>query len=59
MVRVGPRLPGCAPCGKSRAQAVDLLGEAVKRYVESLRERGVPVPDLTRRVAVESVEIAV
>lgn len=54
-----PALPGCATYGDTRDQAVEHLREAVKLYIESLTERGLPVPDLARDIAVEDVEVPV
>lgn len=54
-----PALPGCATYGESRPEAIAHLREAVKLYVQSLVERGLPVPDVNRDIAVEDVEIPV
>lgn len=54
-----PALPGCATYGESRAEAIEHLREAVKLYVESLVERGLPVPDVARGIAVEDLEVPV
>jgi antitoxin HicB len=54
-----PALPGCATWGQTREEAVAHLREAVRLYVESLRERGLPVPAAAREIAVENLEVPV
>ena len=39
-----PSLPGCHTQGKTRADAVANMQEAVEVYLESLREHGEPIP---------------
>lgn len=39
-----PALPGCVSQGKTRDEAVANVREAIVAYLESLRERGEPVP---------------
>jgi len=39
-----PDLPGCIAVGETRAEAKDLIREAIQLHVESLREHGEPVP---------------
>jgi predicted RNase H-like HicB family nuclease len=39
-----PSLPGCHSQGKTRAEAVANMQEAVEVYLESLREHGEPIP---------------
>jgi predicted RNase H-like HicB family nuclease len=40
-----PDLPGCAVVGETRAEALQLIREAVGLHVASLRERGDPLPE--------------
>ena len=40
-----PDLPGCVAAGDSRAEAGEMMREAVIPYLESLRECGDPVPE--------------
>ena len=49
-----PSLPGCISQGKTRNEALASISEAIALHVESLRERGEPVPD----DHVEMVEVA-
>jgi predicted RNase H-like HicB family nuclease len=42
-----PDLPGCAVVGETRAEALQLIREAVKLHVSSMREQGDPVPQPT------------
>lgn len=39
-----PSLPGCISQGRSRKEALDNIREAIELYLESLDERGEPVP---------------
>ena len=39
-----PDLPGCVSCGDSPEDAKELIKEAVKVHIESLREHNEPVP---------------
>lgn len=49
-----PSLPGCISQGKTRAEALANIQEAIALHVEVLQERGEPVPD----DHVEVVEVA-
>jgi predicted RNase H-like HicB family nuclease len=40
-----PSLPGCVTQGKSKEEALENIKEAIRGYVESLRQDGLPVPD--------------
>jgi predicted RNase H-like HicB family nuclease len=40
-----PSLPGCISQGKTRAEAIDNIKDAIAIYVETLEEDGLPVPD--------------
>jgi predicted RNase H-like HicB family nuclease len=39
-----PDLPGCAVIAESKAQARELIHEAIELYLADLREKGLPVP---------------
>ena len=39
-----PDLPGCVAAAESRAEALELIREAIEIHIESLRENGEPVP---------------
>lgn len=39
-----PDLPGCVSQGKSEAEALSNIREAIELYIETLREDGDPVP---------------
>ncbi len=47
-----PDLPGCATEGKTRAELMKNLKEAIQAYLEALKEHGEPVP-------IETVQISV
>jgi predicted RNase H-like HicB family nuclease len=40
-----PSLPGCVSQGTTREEAVENVREAIRLYVEVLREDGLPVPE--------------
>ena len=40
-----PSLPGCISQGKTRAEALANLSEAIALHTEVLQERGEPLPD--------------
>jgi predicted RNase H-like HicB family nuclease len=39
-----PSLPGCISQGKTRAEAIENIREAIQLYIEVLEEKGQPVP---------------
>jgi predicted RNase H-like HicB family nuclease len=39
-----PDLPGCVAVGETRAEALELIQEAIEMHIESLHEDGLPVP---------------
>lgn len=51
-----PDLPGCTTSGDSPDEVRELIGEAVKLHIESLREHGEAVPPPSSLV--DSVEAA-
>ncbi|HTO87453.1 MAG TPA: type II toxin-antitoxin system HicB family antitoxin [Thermoanaerobaculia bacterium] len=51
-----PSLPGCVSQGATRAEAVSNVREAIEAYLESLRERGEPIPPSIHE---EVVDVAV
>ncbi len=40
-----PDLPGCVAVGKSVAEVMKLIAEAVPLHLEGLREDGLPIPE--------------
>ena len=48
-----PSLPGCVSQGASRDEALDNIREAISLYIESLEERGEPVPPPINEEVVE------
>jgi predicted RNase H-like HicB family nuclease len=40
-----PDLPGCVAVGDSRAEIQTRIAEAISRHIQSLIERGDPVPE--------------
>ena len=39
-----PALPGCISDGKTRAEALANIQDAIKGYIESLKKHGDPIP---------------
>jgi len=48
-----PALPGCISQGKTRAEAIDNVKEAIAAYLESLDEHRDPVPPSISEEVVE------
>ncbi len=48
-----PSLPGCVSQGRTTKEAMTNIKEAIEVYLESLRERKIPLPE------VQEVEVAV
>jgi predicted RNase H-like HicB family nuclease len=51
-----PDLPGCIAVGESRAEVLELIQEAVRLHLSSLKERGADIPDPSS--SVELIEVA-
>jgi len=49
-----PSLPGCISQGKSHAEALRNIQEAIEGYIQSLKAHGDPIPP---SIAEETVEI--
>jgi predicted RNase H-like HicB family nuclease len=56
-IAMAPALRGCVSQGKTKAQALKNIKEAIEVYVESLLEDGLPVPTEAGRDIVE-LEVA-
>ena len=56
LVATVPSLPGCVSQGASREEAVRNIREAIEAYMESLRERGEPIPP---SITEEVIDVAV
>ena len=50
-----PSLPGCVSQGKTKAEALENIREAIQGWIETARENAVPVPDETFDVHVVAV----
>jgi len=48
-----PALPGCVSQGKTRAEAITNIKEAIAAYLESLQKHGEPVPPPVSEEVVE------
>ena len=44
-----PDLPGCVACGDTLEETEGLMKEAMKLYVEALKQAGQPVPEPTTK----------
>jgi predicted RNase H-like HicB family nuclease len=51
-----PDLPGCIAAGETRAEALQLIVEAIELHIEALRERGEEIPQ--PHSFFETVEVA-
>lgn len=51
-----PALPGCISQGKTRAEAIENIQDAIKGYLESLKKHNEPIPPAIQE---EIVEVAV
>ena len=40
-----PDLPGCISCGDTREEALEMIKEAIRGHMTTLREHGDPVPE--------------
>lgn len=56
LVATVPSLPGCVSQGATREEAVRNAREAIEGYLDSLRERGEPIPPSIHE---EVVDVAV
>ena len=50
-----PDLPGCGVAGRTREEALELIGEAIRLHLEALAEQGIEAPSAS---SVEIVEVA-
>lgn len=48
-----PTLPGCISQGRTRAEALDNIKEAIAAYLESLKQHGDPIPPPVSEEVVE------
>ena len=48
-----PALPGCISEGRTRAEAVENIKEAIEAYLESLEAHGEPIPPAITEELVE------
>lgn len=44
-----PTLPGCVSQGETTEEAMVNIREAIEVYLESLKERGIPLPQIEER----------
>lgn len=51
-----PDLPGCVAVGETKAEALDLIREAIEIHIADLRSRGLEIPKPTSQS--EVVEVA-
>ena len=53
-----PALTGCITQGDSEEQCVERAKEAIAGYIESLRERGLPIPEEAQPPRLVAVSVA-
>ena len=51
-----PALPGCHSQGRTKAEAIANIKEAIQGYIASMRKHGEPIPTIAD---VQEVEVAV
>lgn len=51
-----PVFPGCISQGKTRAEAIENIRDAIKGYLESLKKHDEPIPPSINEEIVEIVE---
>ena len=51
-----PALPGCLSQGKTRAEAIENIQDAIKGYLESLKKHNEPIPPAIQE---EIIEVAI
>jgi predicted RNase H-like HicB family nuclease len=54
-----PSLPGCHSDGRTRAEAIERVKEAIEVYIEALEEDNLPVPEESPYYELVSVEAMV
>lgn len=52
-----PDLPGCVACGDTVEETRQLMEEAIRLYIEALREDGKPVPEPTTQAGQVAVAV--
>jgi predicted RNase H-like HicB family nuclease len=50
-----PDLPGCIAAAETKAEALQLIAEAIEIHIEDLKARGEPIPEPCR--SFETVEV--
>jgi len=50
-----PALPGCVSQGKTRSEALKNIQDAIKGYIESLKEHNEPIPPPIEEEIIEVV----
>ena len=50
-----PALPGCVSQGKTRAEALKNIQDAIKGYIESLKKHNEPIPPTIEEEIIEVV----
>ncbi|MFH1245283.1 MAG: type II toxin-antitoxin system HicB family antitoxin [Candidatus Omnitrophota bacterium] len=54
-----PALPGCASQGESIRETLGNIKEAVKLYIWSLKDDGLPIPKSDVNVVMKEIEVSV
>jgi len=52
-----PALPGCFSQGENKEEALNNMREAIECHIESLKQRGLPVPTGEKVPEVEVLEV--
>ncbi|MBZ0271560.1 type II toxin-antitoxin system HicB family antitoxin [bacterium] len=55
-----PALPGCMTQGETLEEAREMAADAIKLYLDVLRDKGRPIPpDVTTPARIEKIRIAI
>jgi predicted RNase H-like HicB family nuclease len=52
-----PGLPGCASQGETFEEALANIQEAMKLYLWSLKDDGLPIPEVQTEIVVKDIEV--
>jgi antitoxin HicB len=54
-----PALPGCVTQGETEEEVLEMIKDAIRGYIASLRKHGEPLPDGLDAAEVEAIEVDV
>jgi predicted RNase H-like HicB family nuclease len=54
-----PALPGCTSQGETMEEVTSNIKEALELYIWSLKDDGLPIPELDLKIVLEDVEVSI